>query len=208
VLIIEVMRIKLFLLIALVIALTAVYILNKQNNQLRDDNTRLFDNYNAVQDTNGLLQKQVQDIREISLKEAEISRTENEVLKGIANDLRKDNARLKGLIQAQIVIRDTVKGETKLDSVCRGTIKFMEPYFRATVTLNDSTTIDYEVTAPIDIIRYVKQVPKNPRKFTNWAIEHKVTRWLVRKKEQDRITLKSDNPKLTTSVQSYQIINE
>lgn len=203
------MKIKAFLLAVLVIALTAVYILNRQNNQLRADNTRLFDNFNAVQDTNGKLQKHIQDIREINLKESEIKRLENDSLKSIVKGLKKDNARLNGLISANIVIMDTVKAtEVKLDSVCRGTIKFMKPYFRATVTLNDSSTIDYEVTAPIDIIRYVKQVPKNPRKFTNWAIEHKVTRWLVRKKEQDRIRIWSANPNLTTSVQSYNIVNE
>ena len=199
------MKFKVISIAVLMILLAVIYFQFKSNIGLSQDVTRWRDNYLTAQDTNAKIQKRVQDIQEQMIKQGELWRIDNETLKKQVNILHKENSRLQGLISLNIRITDTLYSTDTLKPDCTGTISFIDEWMTAKVTLSDSSSLEYQITAPLHIIRYVKNVPVNPHRFQLWAIEHTLTKWLIRKKQQDRLRVWSDNPHLITSVESYSV---
>lgn len=203
------MKTKIALIAAVVLLAIAVYYLYTQNTELKQDVLRWQDNYASVSDSLANTQQKVQDVTTQQITERELARKTNEKLSTRIKILQKENSRLERLINANIEIKDTVLLKVEVPCTDSFTLNFNDQWLAAKVKVKaKEVELSYKISAEINLAIYLKQVPENPTKWTEWAIRHKLTKWMIKKRFQDRVELSSSNPNLTSTVQSYKIIRE
>lgn len=203
------MKTKIALIAAVVLLAVAVYYLYTQNTELKQDVIRWQDNYASVSDSLANTQQKVQDVTTQQITERELARKTNEKLSTRIKTLQKENSRLERLINANIEIKDTVLLKVEVPCTDSFTLNFNDQWLAAKVKVKaKEAELSYKISAEINLAIYLKQVPENPTKWTEWAIRHKLTKWMIKKRFQDRVELSSSNPNLTSTVQSYKIIRE
>lgn len=203
------MKTKIALIAAVVLLAVAVYYLYTQNTELKQDVLRWQDNYASVSDSLANTQQKVQDVTTQQITERELARKTNEKLSTRIKTLQKENSRLERLINANIEIKDTVLLKVEVPCTDSFTLNFNDQWLAAKVKVKaKEVELSYKISAEINLAIYLKQVPENPTKWTEWAIRHKLTKWMIKKRFQDRVELSSSNPNLTSTVQSYKIIRE
>jgi hypothetical protein len=203
------MKTNIALITVIVLLLAALYYLFSQNKELKQDVTRWQDNYASVSDSLAKTQQQVQDVTTQAITERELARTSNDQLSARIKTLQRENSRLERLISANIEIKDTVLLKVEVPCTDSFTLNFTDRWLAAKVRVKEKEVeLTYKVSAPIDLAVYQKQVPENPTNWTEWAIRHKLTKWLVKKRYQDRAELTSENPNLTSTLQSFKVIRD